>query len=199
MAEGRGRVRPDMDDDDISDARERGTLAGSRDYGYQQTRDEAASESNEYTSTRDAEDLGFASRAWATNLKRTYDVYQDLDVDRARRSNDHYARLQTLAETALANAVGISNRVNNNGAGYDHAINRAQLREESLFADLEADSAGVNDVAEGGMQNEILRTASLDDVALKLAGLAETQIALTSTLADSIAALAAAVATIKKA
>lgn len=46
------------------------------------------------------------------NAKRTYDVYQDLDVQLARRSLDHYSRICVIAERVLNNAANVDNIAN---------------------------------------------------------------------------------------
>lgn len=45
------------------------------------------------------------------NLKRTYDIYQDLDVQSARQSQTEIARLNNIAAQALQNSVETANLV----------------------------------------------------------------------------------------
>jgi len=47
------------------------------------------------------------------NAKRTYDVMQSIDIAREQLSHEHVARLQILAEQALANAIDSVNLANN--------------------------------------------------------------------------------------
>ena len=49
------------------------------------------------------------TRAWDTNLKRTYDEYQDLALTAARRSQVNYDQLNNVALQALQNAVEAAN------------------------------------------------------------------------------------------
>jgi hypothetical protein len=63
------------------------------------------------TQGRKAQDVG-QDEAWAANIKRTYDVYQDLEIQLARRSLDHYARISVIAERILNNAANADNIAN---------------------------------------------------------------------------------------
>ena len=58
-----------------------------------------------------AQDVG-QDEAWAGNIKRTYDAYQDLELQLARRSLDHYARICVIAERVLSNGVNVDNIAN---------------------------------------------------------------------------------------
>lgn len=51
------------------------------------------------------------SELTATNAKRTYDAYQDLDLVAARRSQLQFDQIQNVALQALQNAVETSNMV----------------------------------------------------------------------------------------
>ena len=53
------------------------------------------------------------TRAWDTNLKRTYDEYQDIALTAARRSQVNFDSLNNVALQALQNAVSQSNVTNN--------------------------------------------------------------------------------------
>jgi len=74
--------------------------------------------------------------AWFANVKRTYDEYQSLAVDLARKLNLHFDKLvsdaqshdnvkQTIAEQALQNAVETANMVSKQAVRHgDIAIDR---------------------------------------------------------------------------
>lgn len=51
------------------------------------------------------------SELTATNAKRTYDVYQDLDLVAARRSQLQFDQIQNIALQALQNSVETANMV----------------------------------------------------------------------------------------
>ncbi len=53
-------------------------------------------------------------RLYTSNDKRTYDVHQDLDLERARNNNRHVNVLDQIAQQALQNAVETANMVGKN-------------------------------------------------------------------------------------
>ena len=50
-------------------------------------------------------------RVTYANIKRTYDVYQDLDIQAARQAQIEQTRLNQIASQALQNAVETANMV----------------------------------------------------------------------------------------
>ncbi len=69
------------------------------------------------TEERKAQDVG-QDEAWAGNIKRTYDAYQDLELQLARRSLDHYSRVSVIAERILNNGVNQDNIANLQGIAH---------------------------------------------------------------------------------
>ena len=69
------------------------------------------------------------------NVKRTYDLYQDLDLTSARRSQENKDQLNNVALQALLNAVTVANKVANDSADSSNAQNKQSIRHESMAAD----------------------------------------------------------------
>ena len=68
-------------------------------------------------------------RVTYANIKRTYDVYQDLDVQAARQSLIETTRLNQIASQALQNAVETANMVGK------QAIRHADVAADALWTD----------------------------------------------------------------
>jgi hypothetical protein len=81
------------------------------------------------------------SELTAANAKRTYDVYQDLDLVAARRSQLQFDQLQNVALQALQNSVETSNMV------AKQAIRHADVAADALWTDE------LNPVARGAGSN----------------------------------------------
>jgi hypothetical protein len=60
---------------------------------------------------RVAQDVG-QDEAWAANIKRTYDAYQDLELQLARSALAHVNRVNVIAERILNNAATTDNIAN---------------------------------------------------------------------------------------
>jgi hypothetical protein len=69
-------------------------------------------------------------RVTYANLKRTYDVYQDLDVQAARQSLIEQTRMNQIASQALQNAVETANMVGK------QAIRHSDVAADALWTDL---------------------------------------------------------------
>ena len=68
-------------------------------------------------------------RVTYANIKRTYDVYQDLDIQAARQSLVEQTRLNQIASQALQNAVETANMVGK------QAIRHSDVAADALWTD----------------------------------------------------------------
>ena len=68
-------------------------------------------------------------RVTYANIKRTYDVYQDLDIQAARQAQIEQTRLNQIASQALQNAVETANMVGK------QAIRHADIAADALWTD----------------------------------------------------------------
>ncbi len=68
-------------------------------------------------------------RVTYANIKRTYDVYQDLDIQSARQSLVEQTRLNQIASQALQNAVETANMVGK------QSIRHADIAADALWTD----------------------------------------------------------------
>jgi RNA 3'-terminal phosphate cyclase len=68
-------------------------------------------------------------RVTYANIKRTYDVYQDLDIQAARQAQVEQTRLNQIANQALQNAVETANMVGK------QAIRHADVAADALWTD----------------------------------------------------------------
>ena len=59
-------------------------------------------------------------RVTYANIKRTYDVYQDLDIQAARQAQIEQTRLNQIASQALQNAVATANIVGKRTLGLNN-------------------------------------------------------------------------------
>jgi len=68
-------------------------------------------------------------RVTYANIKRTYDIYQDLDIQAARQSMVEQTRLNQIASQALQNAVETANMVGK------QAVRHADVAADALWTD----------------------------------------------------------------
>lgn len=68
-------------------------------------------------------------RVTYANIKRTYDVYQDLDIQAARQALTEQTRLNQIASQALQNAVETANMVGK------QSIRHADIAADALWTD----------------------------------------------------------------
>ena len=69
-------------------------------------------------------------RVTYANIKRTYDAYQDLDIQAARQALTEQTRVNQIASQALQNAVETANTVGK------QAIRHADIAADALWTDL---------------------------------------------------------------
>lgn len=91
--------------------------------------------------------LAYMSGLLSLNAKRTYDVHQSLDLGVLSDGNVHRTRVQTLAETALANAV-----FNSDSLAKQHLAHRDIATDRQWNVD-----------EQGYQVNEILRSETFKD------------------------------------
>lgn len=153
---------------DDNDANEDVLVGTTRDQADRGSRDQDDYDSN----TRDSVDVGANITAWNTNNKRTYDVYQELELEQARQHMAHLSRLNMMAEQSLQNAVSLSNRVSNDAAGFSAQVNTQSLNNQSVAASEIWSRLESSDLAESVEEGELIQKGILDDVALKAIGAA---------------------------
>ena len=80
-------------------------------------------------------------KAWASNIKRTYDVYQNLDMVAASRSQTDFDTIRSYAQLALANAVNNADLLAKQAIAHrDIAIERQwNLNDDTLALKVVAD------------------------------------------------------------
>ncbi len=93
-------------------------------------------------------------RVTFANIKRTYDVYQDLDVQAARQALTEQTRLNQIAAQALQNAVETANMVGK------QAVRHSDIAIDGQW----------NPVQQGAGDTLTARAVSIDDVSLKAIG-----------------------------
>ena len=71
-------------------------------------------------------------RVTYANIKRTYDVYQDLDIQAARQSLIEQTRLNQIASQALQNAVETANMVGKQAIRHADVAADAELERGDL-------------------------------------------------------------------
>ena len=101
-------------------------------------------------------------RVTYANIKRTYDVYQDLDIQAARQALTEQTRLNQIASQALQNAVETANMVG-----------KQAVRHSDIAID-----AQWNPVQQGAADTMLARTMTIDDASLKAIGAMERGIVL---------------------
>ena len=76
------------------------------------------------------------NQAWFTNRKRTYDTYQEEDLENRAASRDHARNVNNIAEQALQNAVTQANLVTLQAIAHrDVAVNKTwNINETDLIA-----------------------------------------------------------------
>ena len=93
-------------------------------------------------------------RVTYANIKRTYDVYQDLDIQAARQALVEQTRLNQIASQALQNAVETAN-----------LVSKQAVRHGDIAID-----AQWNPVQQGAGDTLLTRAVSIDDASLKAIG-----------------------------
>jgi hypothetical protein len=93
-------------------------------------------------------------RVTFANIKRTYDVYQDLDIQAARQALTEQTRLNQIASQALQNAVETANLVSK------QAVRHGDIAIDGQW----------NPVQQGAGDTLTARAVSIDDVSLKAIG-----------------------------
>ncbi len=93
-------------------------------------------------------------RVTFANIKRTYDIYQDLDVQAARQALTEQTRLNQIAAQALQNAVETANMVGK------QAVRHGDIAIDGQW----------NPVQQGAGDTLTARAVSINDVSLKAIG-----------------------------
>jgi hypothetical protein len=93
-------------------------------------------------------------RVTFANIKRTYDVYQDLDVQAARQALTEQTRLNQIAAQALQNAVETANMVGK------QAVRHGDIAIDGQW----------NPIQQGAGDTLTARAVSIDDASLKAIG-----------------------------
>jgi hypothetical protein len=93
-------------------------------------------------------------RVTFANIKRTFDVYQDLDIQAARQALTEQTRLNQIASQALQNAVETANLVSK------QAVRHGDIAIDGQW----------NPVQQGAGDTLTARAVSIDDVSLKAIG-----------------------------
>lgn len=159
----------------------------------------------ENLSQRNAGEQTDSQTAWEVNRKRTYDVYQDFDVQAVRSYHKHADKLDTLAIQAMQNSIETSNMV------AKQAIRHADVAADALWTDeLNPTMHGAEAVMAGQapVNSQLASTVSLDtaftnitsqvigqmgDLVTQIVGLAnavmQNQVALAASNAALVAAL----------
>lgn len=145
------------------------------------------------------------------NIKRTYDAYQDFDVQAVRQFHTTSGRINQIAEQALQNAVTTSNLANQQVLRYFEAVQQQYLRHSDLAGDSfwnpVSAGAGMNLTAGAAPANRFVDTTgavatgavNLDIAAVGAAVAKSIDATLTpvlATLQQVVQALAAATASI---
>lgn len=109
-------------------------------------------------SLRNAAEQTDSQTAWEVNRKRTYDVYQDLDIQAARQRQSEIAQLNNVALQALQNSVETANMVGK------QAVKHADVAADALWTDeLNPVVRGAGDALAGQapVNDSLASTASL--------------------------------------
>lgn len=141
-------------------------------------------------SERGADEQTDSQTAWEVNRKRTYDVYQDFDVQAARHYHKHAAQMDTLAVQAMQNAIETSNMVGK------QAIRHADVAADALWTDeLNPTMHGAEAVMAGQapVNSQLASTASLDTAFMNLTAQNGELVSAVVGLANSVATQNAAV------
>lgn len=112
-------------------------------------------------SERNAGEQSDSQTAWEVNRKRTYDAYQDFDVQAIRGQHRMADKLDQISLQALQNAVETANMVGK------QAIKHADVAADALWTDeLNPVTRGVGNIETGQapVNSQLASTASLDTV-----------------------------------
>jgi hypothetical protein len=123
--------------------------------------------------------------AWEVNRKRTYDVYQDFDVQAVRAYHKNADKLDTLALQAMQNAIETANMVGK------QAVRHADVAADALWTDeLNPVMHGTEAVLAGQapVNSQLASTASLDTVYMNLTAQNGELVTAIIGLANSVAA-----------
>ena len=115
----------------------------------------------ENLSQKNAGEQTDSQTAWEVNRKRTYDVYQDFDVQAVRQFHNTAAKLDNISIQALQNAVETANMVGK------QAIKHADVAADALWTDeLNPVTKGAGNVLTGQapVNSQLSSTASIDTV-----------------------------------
>ena len=115
----------------------------------------------ENESQRNAGEATDSQTAWQVNRKRTYDVYQDFDVQAVRANQRTLDRYEILATQAMQNAIETANMCGK------QAIRHADVAADALWTDeLNPTMHGAEAVMAGQapVNSQLASTASLDTV-----------------------------------
>lgn len=110
-------------------------------------------------SERNAGEQSDSQTAWEVNRKRTYDAYQDFDVQAIRGQHRMADKLDQISLQALQNAVETANMVGK------QAIKHADVAADALWTDeLNPVTRGVGNIETGQapVNSQLASTASLD-------------------------------------
>ena len=141
-------------------------------------------------SERNAAEQTDSQTAWEVNRKRTYDVYQDFDVQAVRAYHHHAADLDRLSIQAMQNSIETANMV------AKQAVRHADVAADALWTDeLNPTMHGAEAVMAGQapVNSQLASTASLDTAFTNLTAQNGELVAAVVGLANSQAAQNAAV------
>ena len=118
-------------------------------------------EAFENLSQKGSDEATDSQTAWEVNRKRTYDVYQDFDVQALRQAHRMQERFDLLAVQAMQNAIETANMVGK------QAVKHADVAADALWTDeLNPVAHGAEAVLTGQapVNSQLGSTASLDTV-----------------------------------
>lgn len=99
------------------------------------------------------------------NAKRTYDVYQDLDLQTARQAAIEQSRLNQIAAQALQNAVETANMVGK------QAVKHADVAADAMWNPVQQGASDMMTGTAGAIgATPPLRAITIDDASLKAIG-----------------------------
>jgi hypothetical protein len=110
-------------------------------------------------SEKNAAEQTDSQTAWEVNRKRTYDVYQDFDVQAVRAYHANAAKLDALSVQAMQNAIESANMVSK------QAIKHADVAADALWTDeLNPTMHGAEAIMAGQapVNSQLASTSSLD-------------------------------------
>jgi hypothetical protein len=142
-------------------------------------------EAAEDLNTNDAIEDSEMQRAWNRNGKRTFDVYQDFDVQAQRANQRTLDRYEQVSIQAMQNAVETANMV------AKQAIRHSDVAADALWTDeLNPVVRGAGDVMAGQapVNSQLSSTASLDTAFMNLTAQNGELVTAVIGLANSVAA-----------